>query len=198
MRSFFKNNLYIFTLLFFLLGLFNMLFAWLGTICMVLPFVLLKRDQKKTWCHKHCPRADLFTTLLKNNPLGKRPIPQWIRSEKTKTFFLRFFLLNIFFMTMSTFGVLSSRIAPMEYLRFFIAFRVPFTIPQMVELSAAPWLLHLSYRFFSMFFTTTFVGLIMGLFYQPRTWCVVCPVSTLSDIYLEKQKDKVQQKWLTD
>ena len=71
MKKTWTSNLYILAILFFTLGFFNIIFAWLGFACMVIPFVLLARDGKKTWCHNYCPRASLFSVLFKNKHLPR-------------------------------------------------------------------------------------------------------------------------------
>src|SRR5690554_468791 len=85
---------YIFTILFFALGVFNLLFAYLGFICMITPFVLVYRDRKKTWCQKYCPRAHLFNKLFRGRSLTKKSAPKWMTGPKARKVFLIYFLLN--------------------------------------------------------------------------------------------------------
>ena len=75
----------------------------------------------------------------------------------------------------------------MDNLRFLILLPIPFKMPQLIDfIIFVPWLTHLSYRLYSMMMTTTILGLIMVLMYKPRTWCTICPISTVSDIILKK------------
>ncbi|MBU3113453.1 hypothetical protein [Clostridium lacusfryxellense] len=60
MKKKWTSNLYIVTILFFALGFLNIIFAWIGFVCMIIPFVLLAKYGKKTWCQNYCPRANLF------------------------------------------------------------------------------------------------------------------------------------------
>jgi len=104
---------------------------------------------------------------------------------------LGYFLLNLFMLTMSTVMVFRGRIQPMEQLRFLIAFRLPWQIPQLLEFGAFPaWAVHLSFRIYSMMLTTTVLGLAIGWFYKPRSWCTVCPINTLSDVALTRMTRK--------
>ena len=82
------SSLYIITILFFSLGFFNIIFAWLGFACMIIPFILLVKDGKKTWCQNYCPRANLFTVLFKNKSDQGVAIPKWLKSPKAKEFLL--------------------------------------------------------------------------------------------------------------
>ena len=91
---------FIFSLVFFALGFFNIIFGWLGFICMVLPFVLLAKDQKKTWCQNYCPRANLFNVLFKNRSFLGKIGPDWIIKGKGKWVILGYFSINLFVLTM--------------------------------------------------------------------------------------------------
>lgn len=104
-----------------------------------------------------------------------------------KWIMLAYFGISLTFILLSTFGVARGVKSPMEYLRFLIVIPIPFQIPQAFDLlNIAPWLTHLSYRFYSMMMTTTILGLILALIYKPRTWCSICPISTISSKILKK------------
>lgn len=85
--------------------------------------------------------------------------------------------------------VFKGRINAMETVRFMIAFQLPWNMPQLLNINFIPsWAIHLSFRVYSMMFTTTVIGLLLGFLYKPRTWCTVCPVNTISDIAINKNK----------
>lgn len=186
MKRNWKNYLYIITVLFFILGFINILFAWLGFACMVLPFILLVKNQRKTWCQQYCPRASLFD-LHRNLPFVRKAAPKWLTMGRMKWMILGYFAFNLFVLTMSTVMVFKGRIAAMENIRFLLAIKLPWEIPQLFSFSGIPeWSVHLSYRIYSMMFTTTTIGLLLSWLYKPRTWCSVCPINTVSDIILKK------------
>lgn len=177
----------IFTLLLFTIGLFNIIFAWLGFLCMMIPFIILFTTKKNKWCQSYCPRANLFTVLFKNT--RNRPLPNWLKKKWVKEAVLTYFLLNMLVLTLSTTMVFLSRIEPIESIRLLMAFRLPWDLPQLINLPYIPtWAIHLSFRIYSMMLTTTIIGLILGLRYKPRTWCTICPVMTLSNKYLSNKK----------
>jgi len=181
------NKFYILTILFFALGFFNIIFAWFGFACMIIPFVLLAKDGKNTWCQNYCPRASLFTVLFKDKSLKAKCAPKWLTNGDAKWFFLIYFSLNLFILFMSTLMVFRGRIEPMEKVRFMIAFQLPWNIPQLLNINSIPnWAVHLSFRVYSMMFTTTVIGIVFGFIYRPRIWCTICPVNTLSDIAIKK------------
>lgn len=183
------SKFYIITILFFALGFFNIIFAWLGFACMIIPFVLLAKDGKKTWCQSYCPRANLFTVLFQGRSLTGRSTPKWLKNKNTKWVFLVYFSFNIFILIMSTLMVFRGRIDAMEKVRFMIAFQLPWNMPQLLNIDSLPsWAVHLSFRVYSMMFTTTVIGMILAWIYKPRTWCTVCPINTISDIAISKLK----------
>lgn len=183
--------MYVVTILFFTLGFFNIIFAWLGFICMILPFVLLAKDKKKTWCQKYCPRASLFKVLFQGRSFTGKTGPNWLIKGKAKWIILGYFIINLFILTMSTVMVYNGRREPLEKIRFLLAFQLPWNIPQFLNLGYTPdWILHLSFRIYSMMFTTTVIGLLLSWIFRPRTWCVICPINTISDIGLKKIKHK--------
>ncbi len=187
-----RSYLYVVTILFFTLGLFNVLFAFLGLICMLLPFVLLFKDRKKTWCQSYCPRASLFTRLFKGRSLTGSRGPDWLFGNG-KWIMVVYFGFNLFVITMSTLRVARGLAAPMEYLRFLVAFVLPWKLPQLLTLGAPDWVIHLAYRIYSMMFTTTVLGMVLGWLFYPRTWCRICPISTLSDAALKKLGQSTSQ-----
>nr|WP_242694155.1 hypothetical protein [Proteiniclasticum aestuarii] len=38
--------------------------------------------------------------------------------------------------------------------------------------------------------TTTLIGLSLSYLYKPRTWCTICPVNTISDIYIMENRKR--------
>lgn len=184
-----RNYKYLFliTLSFFALGFINIHFSLLGIICMILPIILLLKNRKKTWCQGYCPRASLYTTCGKSKKWSSHNTPRYFIKGNMKWIMLFYFTISLSFILMSTIGVAKGIRPAMETLRFLILFRIPFQMPQLIDfIEFAPWLTHMSYRFYSMMMTTTILGLILALTYQPRTWCTICPIATVSDVILKK------------
>lgn len=181
------NYLYLITIFYFILGFVNIHFSILGIVCMTLPIVLLLKSRKKLWCQGYCPRASLYSTYGKSKKWSNLNTPKFFIKGNMKWFMLAYFGISLTFITLSTFGVAKGIKLPMETLRFLILIPLPFEMPQLFDLSnIAPWLTHLSYRFYSMMMTTTVLGLILASVYKPRTWCTICPIATVSDVLLKK------------
>lgn len=170
---------FIYTLLIFAVGMIHISFTLIGILCYISPIVLYLRYRNKIWCQTYCPRASFLTLVLQKISL-KLKIPNWLTSKRVKMFFVYYIILNLLFALMSTTAVAFNIIAPMNYLRLFMVFEAPFTLIQLIELSLPSFIIHFSYRVYSMILSTTLIGLVLGFLYMPRAWCMICPVNTLS------------------
>lgn len=186
-----RNSRYLFliTISFFAIGFINIHFSLLGLLCMALPLILLFRDNKKTWCQNYCPRASLYTVCGKATAKHSKKTPMFFIKGNMKWIMLTYFGLSLFVIITSTIKVAGGSIPPMNYLRFLLVFPIKNEMPQLIKFSnVMPWITHLSYRFYSMMMTTTILGLILALVYKPRSWCTICPISTISDAYIKGSK----------
>lgn len=172
---------FIYTVIIFGVGMINISFTLIGLACYISPLVLYLKYRNKIWCQTYCPRASFLTVLLQRFSL-KLKIPAWLTSKRVKTFFVYYVVLNLMFAFMSTTAVAFNIIAPMNYIRLFMAFEAPFTLIQLIELNLPSFIIHFSYRVYSMILSTTLIGLVLGFLYIPRAWCMICPVSTLTNV----------------
>lgn len=190
-----RNNKFLFliTILYFVLGSINIYFSLLGLICMIFPIILMIKNKMKTWCQVYCPRASLYTTVGKQIK-SSRKTPMFFIKGNMKWIMLSYFGVSLFIVTMSTIAVSTGSKPPMESLRFLIIFKIPGEMLQLIKFSGfAPWIIHLSYRFYSMMMTTTALGFMLALIYKPRTWCTICPIATISDVYIKSTKKKFKE-----
>ena len=185
---------YLFTILFFILGFFNIAFAWLGFFCLIMPFVFVIKDNKRTWCQSYCPRSNLFTRLF--SKIGaKSTIPRWLINGRGRKIMLVYFSINFAMICLSTLMVVLDKRDPLEKVRFLMAFQLPWVMPNLLDIGVMPdWVVHLGFRVYSMMFTTTIIGLMVGYFYRARTWCAICPMGTLSSLGLRKPNTKVSSE----
>jgi hypothetical protein len=83
--------------------------------------------------------------------------------------------------------VASGNMAPIDKVRLFIAFQLPWDMPQLLVLQYYnPLLEHIAFRLYSLMLSSTILGTLLAVVYKPKTWCVVCPVKTLSTKYLKQ------------
>lgn len=183
-----RNNKYLFliTLSFFALGFVNIYFALFGFVCMLLPLILLFRDKRKTWCQGYCPRASLFKTCGTFSAKHSYKTPAFFIKGKMKWVMLAYFVIALLIIIISTIKVANGSTNPMNFLRFLSVIPITLEMPQVVVLAnITPWVKHLSYSFYSLMMTTTFLGFILALVYKPRTWCTICPIATVSELYIK-------------
>lgn len=175
----FHRFTFVYSLAVFGLSLIHISFALIGLACYISPVILYLKYKNKTWCQNYCPRAVILSTLFDRFGLHLKS-PRWLTTNSIKEFFIYYVSMNFFFASMSTLMVYLGRIQPMLFVRLFMAFEAPFTLPQMLSLNLPVFVLHFSYRVFSMLFSSLLIGLVLGFLYAPRSWCVICPVNTLS------------------
>ncbi len=155
-------------------------FALVGFLCFVIPFVQYYIYKDKVWCKYVCPRAGYFSRVIGKINLGMK-VPKLFKKVGLKRGgVVIYFAINLFFVIMSTIMVSLGRVNPIEQIRFLIAFTLPFELPQVMTFEISDWLSHLGYRVYSMMFTSVIIGSIIGILYKPRTWCMICPVNTLT------------------
>ena len=77
---------------------------------------------------------------------------------------------------------------PIEKVRFLMAFQLPWIMPNLLDIGMMPdWVVHLGFRVYSMMFTTTIIGLLVGYLYRARNWCAICPMGALSSLGLREK-----------
>lgn len=174
-----QDRFFVITIVFFIIGMIHVSFSLIGLLCFTLPFYYYYRYKDKIWCKYICPRAGLFSQLFNKVGLNLKR-PKFIVGKRLRKAVVIYFAVNLFFITMSTIAVTVGKIQPIEQVRFLIMFPWPFDLPQLLSFPVPPPLLHFSYRIYSMMFTSTIIGLILGFLYKPRTWCIICPINTLT------------------
>ena len=75
------DYLWVASLLYLILGFFNILFAWLGLLCFAIPLIMAAAGKDKGYCNRYCGRGQLFALLGGKWKLSRRlPIPHWLKS----------------------------------------------------------------------------------------------------------------------
>ncbi|TYQ15141.1 UNVERIFIED_CONTAM: 4Fe-4S binding protein [Acetivibrio alkalicellulosi] len=173
------DYLWIASTLYLLLGFINILFAWLGLLCFFIPLIISIVKGNKAYCNKYCGRGKLFNLL--GNKLGlsiKRECPTILRRQWFRYSFLIFFLTmfgNMIFVTYMVFGG-SRELVNVVKLLWTINFPWNFSYNN----SISPWIAQFAFGFYSVMLTSTVLGIITMIFFKPRTWCVYCPMGTMT------------------
>ena len=85
--------LWIWAILYFALGFFNILFAWFGMIDFLVPLGIAIFGGNKFFCNHLCGRGQLFSKLGGDLKCSRtKPTPRWMSSKWFRYGFLIFFL----------------------------------------------------------------------------------------------------------
>jgi len=174
-----KNELFFITIIFFAIGIINISFSIVGLFCFIYPFILYFKYKDRIWCKYFCPRAGFLGKVINKISFNLKP-PKWLFSENAKEFAIYYFIINFVFVIFSTVMVALHRLYPMNYLRFFIIFKIPLQFPQILSINLPSYIIHFGYRIYSMMFTSIVIGSILGIIFKPRTWCGFCPIYTVT------------------
>ncbi len=171
---------------FFLLGIINIQFGILGSVCFGIAFGMLLKTKSKIFCNEYCFRVRDFEIINKYSFLGGKVAPKSIKNWKK--IMLYYFGVSMTILTISTIMVAIGRKEPVEMVKFLMI--IPIPLPQLIKETTlfGPVLLHLSYRFYSMVLTTFTLGAILATIYKPRTWCAVCPYNSVATEYIKLTK----------
>lgn len=172
------DYLWVVELLYLALGLFNILFAWLGMIFFLVPLLVAIIGGNKVYCNRFCGRGQLFGLLGEKLKLSRNvPPPKFLRGKWFRYGFLAFFMSMFCLMLFSTYQVFSG--APLrETVTLLWVFKLPW---QWAEIGfAAPWVAQFAFGFFGVMLTSTVLGFVTMVLFRPRSWCVYCPMGTMT------------------
>lgn len=173
------DYLWVASLVYLILGFFNILFAWLGLLCFSIPLIMTLVKGNKTYCHKYCGRGQLFDVLNANFKLSRnRSVPKWLKSKTFRYGFLVFFMTMFFNMLFTTYLVFSEAQNLRQVITLFWTFKLPWNLMDLA--SVTPWVSQFAFGFYSMMLTSTLLGVVTMILYKPRSWCVYCPMGTMT------------------
>lgn len=184
--------MYILSILYLGLGIFNILFAWLGMLCFTIPLLISAKGGGKTYCNKYCGRGQLFHILGREFKLSRdKPMPNFMKSYWFRYGFLAFFMTMFSIMIFNTYLVFSNTKDLNQVVTLLWSWKLPW---EWVDTSiVSPWIAQFAFGFYSVMLTSTVIGIITMLLYKPRSWCVYCPMGTMTQ-GISTLKHKKQQK----
>ena len=173
------DYLWIFSTIYLILGFLNILFAWLGLICFFTPLAISIIKGNKAYCNKYCGRGQLFSLLGGRFGLSrKKDMPKWMRTLYFRYSFLIFFLTMFGIMIWNTYLVFTG--APLKQVVTLLwTFKLPWHWAYHGTLFS-PGVAQFAFGFYSIMLTSTLIGLITMVLFKPRSWCVYCPMGTMT------------------
>lgn len=180
MKKHWYDYLWLWSALYFLLGFFNILFAWLGMIDFLLPLAFAVFGGNKFFCGHLCGRGQLFWQLGKVLKLSRDvPTPHWLHTQTFRWGFLAFFMTMFGLLVMQTWLVAGGSADLREAITVLWTFQVPWHwayTPGLVP----DWVAQFAFGFYSMMLSSTLIGLAVMALYKPRSWCTFCPMGMMT------------------
>ena len=106
MRKRWYDYLWIGELIYLCLGLFNILFAWLGMLFFTIPLLVAIFGKSKAYCNRYCGRGQVLSLLGEKGKFSRNvPPPRFLRSKWFRYGFLAFFMIMFGRMLYSTYRV---------------------------------------------------------------------------------------------
>lgn len=176
------DYLWIFSTIYLILGFFNILFAWLGLICFFTPLGISLIKGNKAYCNKYCGRGQLFSLLGGKFGLSrKKDVPRWIKSPYFRYGFLIFFLTMFGIMIWNTYLVFAGTENLKQIVTLLWTFKVPWQWAHHGT-PISPGVAQFAFGFYSVMLTSTLLGLVTMILFKPRSWCVYCPMGTMTQM----------------
>lgn len=174
------DYLWIFSSIYLSLGFFNILFAWLGLICFITPLLIAIIGGDKAYCNRYCGRGRLFELIGGRFRISRKAKPpRFLRSKWFRYGFLAFFMTMFILMIYNTYLVFTG--APLrEAVTFIWIFKLPWRWTNTSFVS--PWIAQFAFGFYSVMLTSSVLGLITMFLFKPRSWCVYCPMGTMTQM----------------
>lgn len=184
------DYLWILTILYFTLGFFNILFAWIGLFCFFIPIIMAFIFGTKSYCNKYCGRGQLFSIIGGSWKLSqRRELPNWLRSRLFRYGFLMFFLLMFINMLFSTYLVFTQTTDLHQAVSLLWSFDLPWHWAY--GDTVTPWVAQFAFGFYGLMLTSLILGLLTLFLFKPRSWCIYCPMGTLTQLICRwKHKDE--------
>lgn len=174
-----RQYLWLYSSVYLVLGAFNILFAWLGLICFTVPLVISLSGGGKAFCNSYCGKGQLLSILGTKFKLSRnKPIPKFLKTKTFRYGFLAFFLSMFVSMLFKTYLVFQGTNSLREVLTILWTFKMPWNFNDLTNVT--PWVAQFAFGFYSMMLTSTILGLITMVLYRPNSWCVYCPMGTMT------------------
>ena len=175
------DYLWIFSTVYLILGFFNILFAWLGMICFITPLAISIIKGNKAYCNRYCGRGQLFSLLGGRFGLSRqKDMPKWMRTPWFRYGFLAFFLTMFGVMIFNTYLVFAGAELK-QVVTLLWTFKLPWHWAYHGTI-IAPWVAQYAFGFYSVMLTSTLLGLVTMVLCKPRSWCVYCPMGTMTQM----------------
>ncbi len=175
-----NDYLWVFSSIYLIMGFFNILFAWIGLACFFIPLAIAVFKSEKTYCNRYCGRGQLLDLLGSKLKLSRnKDIPKFLRSKAFRYGFLAFFMFMFGNMIFSTWLVFYGAQDVKQVVTLLWTFKFPWQWA-LQSTTVSPWVAQFAFGFYSVMLTSSVLGIITMVLFKPRSWCVYCPMGTMT------------------
>ena len=136
----------------------------------------------RVYCGRYCGRGQLFQLIGGRFGLSlKNDVPRWMKSRIFRYGFLIFFFAMFFLMLWVTYLVFAESKGLSQTVTLLWTFDLPWH-----------WAYHgtlfhqgvaqFAFGFYGVMLTSTVLGLATMVIFKPRSWCVYCPMGTMTQL----------------
>ena len=111
----------------------------------------------------------------------KKDIPNWMKQKWFRYGFLAFFFAMFFLMLWNTYFVFSGIQKLQQVVTLLWTFKLPWQWAYHGTLFH-PGVAQFAFGFYSVMLTSTVLGFITMVLFKPRSWCVYCPMGTMTQL----------------
>jgi hypothetical protein len=184
------HYLWIWSLIYFGMGFFNILFAWMGLISFALPLIMAIGFGNKRFCNRYCDRGQTLRVLGQLGFSRRRDMPAWLKSKAFRYGFMLFFFGMFGSVLYTTWLVYSGAESLQQVVSLLWTFHFPWEWAYSGAVS--PWTAQFAFGLYSLMLTSEVIALITMLLFRPRSWCVYCPMGTLTQLICQAKAGKTQ------
>ncbi|WP_173442760.1 4Fe-4S binding protein [Selenomonas ruminantium] len=190
MKKHWYHYLWIWSLIYFGMGFFNILFAWMGLISFALPLIMAIGFGNKRFCNRYCDRGQTLRALGQLGFSRRRDMPAWMKSKAFRYGFMLFFFGMFGSVLYTTWLVYSGAESLQQVVSLLWTFHFPWEWAYSGAVS--PWTAQFAFGLYSLMLTSEVIALITMLLFRPRSWCVYCPMGTLTQLICQAKAGKTQ------
>ncbi len=187
MKNRWYHYLWIWSLIYFGMGFFNILFAWMGVISFALPLIMAIGFGSKRFCNRYCDRGQTLRALGQLGFSRRRDMPAWMKSKAFRYGFMVFFFGMFGSVLYTTWLVYSGAESLQQVVSLLWSFHFPWEWAYSGAVS--PWIAQFAFGLYSLMLTSEVIALLTMLLYRPRSWCVYCPMGTLTQLICRAKAD---------
>jgi hypothetical protein len=190
MKTHWYHYLWIWSLIYFGMGFFNILFAWMGLISFALPLIMAIGFGNKRFCNRYCDRGQTLRVLGQLGFSRRRDMPAWMKSKAFRYGFMLFFFGMFGSVLYTTWLVYSGAESLQQVVSLLWTFHFPWEWAYSGAVS--PWTAQFAFGLYSLMLTSEVIALVTMLLFRPRSWCVYCPMGTLTQLICQAKAGKTQ------